>query len=144
MTKSQLSYYSGFVRGITEAISDAAFRNPSSMTARVFKREGLEKELAKDLHCKEEDIILIQSALSLSDYLKLEMGWDSENTWNLGRRLGFVIGKPEALYTIADDGEIRDNFSGFSRGGGPFYFIEDLFIAMYGELAVLFIVGNDE
>ncbi|MBR5731417.1 MAG: hypothetical protein IKX89_05680 [Firmicutes bacterium] len=144
MTKQQLAYYSGFARGITEAISDNAFTNPSSMTARVYKRDGLEKELAKDLHCKEEDLILQPSALSLSDYLKLELGWDSENAWNLGRRLGFVMGKPDALFTLRDDGEIKDRYSGFSRGGGPFYFVEDLFIAFYGELAVLYIVGNDE
>ena len=144
MTRTQLAYYSGFVRGITEAISDNAFRSPSSMSTRVFKKDCLEKDLAKELKCSEEDIVLEKSALSLSDYLKLELGWDTENAWNLGRRLGFVIGKPEALYTIKDDGELRDNYSGFSRGGGPFYFVEDLFIAVYKELAVLFIVGNDE
>ena len=144
MTKQQLAYYSGFVRGITEAISDNAFRNPSSMSARVFKKDGLEKELSKELGCREEDIVLQPSALSLSDYLKLELGWDSESAWNIGRRLGFVIGKPDDLYTLKDDGEIKDGFSGFSRGGGPFYFIEDLFVVTYGDLAVLYIVGNDE
>ena len=43
MTRTQLAYYSGFVRGITEAISDNAFRSPSSMSTRVFKKDSLEK-----------------------------------------------------------------------------------------------------
>lgn len=144
MTKAELNYYAGYVRGVTVAISDNAFKGPSSLSSRVFKRDELVKELSKEFKCSEEDIVLEKSALTLSDYLKLELGWDAENAWNIGRRLGFVIGKPESLYTIKDDEDFRERYSGYSRGGGPFYFIEELFVVYYKQIAVLFIVGNDE
>ena len=144
MTKSQLSYYSGFVRGITEAISDAAFKGPSSMTARVLKGGYMNDVLAKELGVKDSQIELVPIRKSFIEYLTESFGWDRETAWNLERRLGFVVGKPTELFAIKDDREIREYYSGYGGGNGPFYFTEDLFVASFPELTVLFIVGNDE
>ena len=143
MTKTQSAYISGFARGITEAISDSAFHSPSSMTARAIRKNALTEDLSEEFGVPEDEIKLVKADITLSDHLA-RLGWDRENTWNLGRRLGFVIGKPQELWFLEDDAEILDAYSGCEDGGGPFYFIEEVFVAVYEEVALLFIIGNDE
>ena len=143
MTKTQSAYISGFARGITEAVSDSAFSGPSSMTAKLLRKNALKEDLAKELGAQEDEIKLVRADKSLSDHLAM-LGWSRNHAWNLNRRLGFVIGKPKELWLPEVSGEILDDYSGYGKGNGPFYFTEELFIAVYDEVALLFIVGNDE
>jgi len=143
MKRTYSAYISGFARGITEAISDNAFHGPSSMTARLLNKKDLAEDLAKELGTTEDKIKLIRSDETLSDQLA-KMGWSREHAWNLDRRLGFVIGKPLELLLVDVDEEVLDDYSGFGGGDGPFYFTEDLFVVVYKEVALLFVVGNDE
>ena len=143
MTKTYRAYISGFARGITEAISDQAFHGPSSMTARLLSKDALKEDLAQELGTAEENIEIGPSEDTLSDHLA-KYGWSREHTWNLNRRLGFVIGKPSQLLLVEAGEDVLDGYSGFGKGNGPFYFTEDLFIAVYKDVALLFIVGNDE
>ena len=143
MTKTYRAYISGFARGITEAISDQAFHGPSSMTARLLSKDALKEDLAQELGTAEENIEIVPSEDTLSDHLA-KFGWSREHTWNLNRRLGFVIGKPSQLFLVEADEDVLDGYSGFGKGNCPFFFTEDLFIAVYKDVALLFIVGNDE
>ena len=143
MTKTRSAYISGFARGITEAISDSAFHGPSSMTARLLNKDALKEDLARELGTAEENIELVRPEETLEDHLAM-IGWSREQAWNLSRRLGFVIGKPTQLLLVEADGDVLDDYSGFGGGKGPFYFTEELFIAIYKDVALLFIVGNDE
>jgi hypothetical protein len=143
MTKTRSAYISGFARGITEAISDNAFHGPSSMTARLLNKDALKEDLADELGTAEDNFEIIPSEDTLSDHLA-KFGWSREHTWNLNRRLGFVIGKPSQLLLVEASEDVLDGYSGFGKGNGPFYFTEDLFIAVYKDVALLFIVGNDE
>ena len=143
MKRTYSAYISGFARGITEAISDNAFHGPSSMTARLLNKKDLAEDLAKELGTTEDKIKLIRSDETLADQLA-KMGWSREHAWNLDRRLGFVIGKPLELLLVDADEEVLDDYSGFGGGNGPFYFTEDLFVVVYKEVALLFVVGNDE
>ncbi len=143
MTKTHSAYISGFARGITEAISDQAFHGPSSMTARALRKNAIAADLAEEFGVPEEEIKLVPADITLSEHLS-RLGWDGESAWNLNRRLGFVIGKPKELWFLEDDEEILDKYSGCEQGGGPFYFIEEVFVAVYKEVALLFVIGNDE
>ena len=143
MTKTAFSYISGFARGITEAISDQAFHNPSSMTARALRKDHLTEDLAEELGVREEEIKMVRAEEDLSEYLG-RLGWSREHAWNLDRRLGFVIGKPRELWLLEDDGDILDRYSGYNKGGAPFYFAEEVFVVVYKDVALMYIIGNDE
>ena len=143
MTKTARSYISGFARGITEAISDSAFHCPSSMTARLIRKDHILEDLAEEFAVPEEEIKLVRAEDGLEDHLA-RIGWSREHAWNLNRRLGFVIGKPQELWFLEDDADILDEYSGYGKGNGPFYITEELFVAVYKEVALLFVIGNDE
>ena len=53
-----------------------------------------------------------------------------------------LFGKPSALYQIHDDSRLREWLGG-TRGGSGFYFVFDLFFAVYDTCTVCWINGTN-
>ncbi len=61
---------------------------------------------------------------------------ESELAWELGR--GCTIWEP------VNKQEVCEALSGFKGGPAPFYIVEDMFLAAFDEVTIMFCIGSDE
>lgn len=141
-----LVYTDGFINGIVRLASAVSTdMGPSGMaavvarsaTAAACELSGVDAESIKT-HEANQSLKELMSEL-LDGFSKADGLTDS-----LMHLIECEIGEASAVLRFDNDWVLRKAMSGYSGGEGPFYFTEDLFVGVFPEVEVLFIVGNDE
>ncbi len=148
MDRKQFEGMNETLKGIVER---GAFCAPNmkkrSMTADFVLHKEAPEVLSELLGVPEAELKLIEGRLNFRKKLFETLGnnytgrkiarlLEDEIRWELGRRC--VVYEPENAQ------EVCEALSGFSGGKGPFYIVEEVFLAQFDEVTAVFYVGNDE
>ena len=148
MDRKQFEGLGATLKGIVEKASFCAPKmKQRSMTASFVLHREAPEVLAELIGVPETELKLIEGRISLRKKLFATLGdnysgrkvsriLEDEIKWELGR--GCTIFEPENAK------EVCEALSGYSGGKGPFYIVEEVFLAQFDEVTAVFYVGNDE
>ena len=148
MDMKQFDEMAGTLKGCVEKASLGAPKmKQRSMTASFVPSIEPPEVLSELLGVPKEDVKLSQSRLSFRRKLYETLG----NNYTgrkisrlLENELGQELGSGCVLYEPENAQEVCEALSGYSGGKGPFYIVEDVFLARFEEITAVFYVGNDE
>ena len=132
-------------------VEKASFCAPNmkqrSMTASfVFHREAPEV-LSELIDVPETELKLIEGRVSFRKKLFTTLG-DNYTGRKVSRLLEdeirWELGKDCTVFEPENAKEVCEALSGYSGGKGPFYIVEEVFLAQFDEVTAVFYVGNDE
>mgnify|MGYP006988880900 CR=1 FL=1 len=137
----------GFMNGVIstgQAMSDNM--GPSSLAISVSLSDRYLQDFARDTEAKEIPAVVETEATLAQELGAIFDGYDTEPV--IGARvadlLERVAGENPKIVRFADEAQIKEAASGYSKGWGPFYFMEDMFFVVFEDLTILIMLGNDE
>ena len=148
MDRKQFEGLGDTLRGIVEKASFCAPNmKQRSMTASFVLHKEASEVLSELLDVPEDELKLIEGRTSFRKKLFETLGdtytgrkvsklLEEEIKWELGRKC--------EIYEPENAQEVCEALSGFSGGKGPFYIVEEVFLAQFDEVTAVFYVGNDE
>lgn len=118
-----------------------------SMTASFVLHKDADELLAELLGVPEAEVRLEEGRISFRRKLYEVIG-NSYTGRKVARQLDSeltsALGKGRVLYEPEDPSKVCEALSGYSGGRGPFYIVEEVFLAQFDTVAAVFYVGNDE
>ena len=137
--------YHEYINGLTQMASAASvYCGPSEIRAACFSTKSFAPLFCKAYHIKPSLLTLKESDSSLYDLLAAWLGDEPRGgTDGLCHLLHFRLGDAIQCYEVENIGPLRDAISSPHKYA-PFYTTEDLFFAVFRDVAVCFIMGNFE
>ncbi len=148
MNKKQ---FEGIENNLKTYIERAAFCAPNmkqrSLTVSFALHQEAPEVLSELLGVPQEELKLAEGRLSFRKKLFCTLG-DTYTGRKIGRLLEdeirWELGKNCTVFEPENAKEVCEALSGYSGGKGPFHIIEEVFLAQFDEVTVVFYVGNDE
>ncbi|MBR6407654.1 MAG: DUF4085 family protein [Clostridia bacterium] len=129
---------------IENACETCSHKSPSFAEAFCFATENLKGAFAGFFEISPELVSLEPTNETLEEIFS---GWFWEpqprTAKSLIASLESRLGKPLGIFRPTYEEKLRDALGG-SNGLSPFYFVEDIFFARYGEMTACFMMGNCE
>ena len=148
MNKEEFSVLNSTVKSyVHSAAKCSPLMKQRSMDADCFFHKDPSEVLSSMEALAETDITLEEEGSVLRRRLYATLG----NTYT-GRRISRLLqselewefGKGCLVYEPVNRKEVCEALSGFRGGPGPFYIVEDIFLAEFTDVTVLFYIGSDE
>lgn len=138
------SYYA-YLNGLTQMASAVSVNcGPSEIRVSVFSPKSFAALFCKQYRLPQKLLQLRESDLSLFQLLENWLGSEPKDVTDaLYHYLHMALGDPIQCYEAAEIGKLRDALSA-PGGRGPFYTMDDLFFAVFSDVAVCFMLGNYE
>ena len=150
MKRDRLHFVDGYFAGAAEMAS-ASCQNmkASNMTAFCFNPEPefYIHSMAKAFGCEDADIELVETDRTIDAFLEDQFGEDKYAlacAKRLKEMIYYHVGREKQALVFKEDRKFRELYSGYNDGNAPYYYVEELFVQVYDEGVVMFIVGNDE
>lgn len=115
----------------------------SFMKADCYKLDNYIDAFSKDYRISKDIIILKEEKDDIDNFFKEVLNLDKKQTETLTYWLQREAGICNKIY-IADNNELYDKLSGYNKGISGFYFVEDVYFIEFENMAVVFIIGNNE
>ena len=109
-------------------------REPEEVLSEMKELEGLDVSMTSGrLNLRRKLFEVLGNSYTGRKVSKL---LESELSWELGR--------PRGIYELTDKQPVCEALSGYKGGPAPYYIVEDIFLAAFSEVTVLFYIGSDE
>jgi len=140
----------GYVAGLADMMSDCSgISGPTSITAQCYSLDTFEAELTLELGiegyeglmaCEPSEILLMElfSEAIGETYDALKAASSMLN------RLRFDFGHEQSIMVPENPRLFCEAYSNYSGGRGPFYIVEQVFVIVFEDAAVMFVTGSDE
>ncbi len=134
----------GYLNGLTQMASAVSVRcGPSEIRVDCFSPKSYAPLFCKDYHLR-GSMLLHDSGKTLFERLRDWLGDEPKNvTDSLCHYLHIRLGDELQVLDPENIGALQDALS-MPGGRGPFYTTEDLFFAVFRDVAVCFMLGNYE
>lgn len=117
----------------------------SEISAACFPTESYLDRFCESFGVPHAQVQLIPAERTLPQILATWLGGDQAKyiddlLWLLNGKLGNV----KTVSRVKESAALLDTLSRGNGGAGPYYFMEDLFFAVFEQAAVCFFLGNNE
>ena len=140
-----LEGYSSYIDGLVNMASSCSeYMMPSYMRAICFKKKNYKKAFCNFYKIPEKELEIIETSLTLKDFINQSFGNIKEITEGLTQWLHMEVGDYKKVLTVSENSKVLDLLSGSDGGIGGFYTVEDIYFIEFDKMIVCFIIGNDE
>ena len=140
-----LEGYSSYIDGLVNMASSCSeYMMPSYMRAICFKKKNYKKAFCNFYKIPEKELEIIETSLTLKDFINQSFGNIKEITEGLTQWLHMEVGDYKKVLTVSENSKVLDLLSGSDGGIGGFYIVEDIYFIEFDKMIVCFIIGNDE
>ena len=140
-----LEGYSSYIDGLVNMASSCSeYMMPSYMRAICFKKKNYKKAFCNFYKIPEKELEIIETSLTLKDFINQSFGNIKEITEGLTHWLHMEVGDYKKVLTVSENSKVLDLLSGSDGGIGGFYIVEDVYFIEFDKMIVCFIIGNDE
>lgn len=140
-----LEGFSSYVDGLVNMASSCSeYMMPSYMRAICFKKKNYKKAFCNFYKIPEKELEIIETSLTLKDFIIQSFGNIKEITEGLTHWLHIEVGDSKKILTVPDSSKVLNLLSGSDGGISGFYFVEDIYFIEFDKMIVCFIIGNDE
>ena len=143
---NELALLEEYINGLTQmASSCSVWIGRSEISAACLPKEGTETALAEEFGISPEKAALTPVPQTLPQVFAQWLGGKEEKLrdgllWLLHGRLG----DPGQVYRLKDEEKLLGCLGWGEGGEGRYYFMEDVIVVAYTDVAVCFYMGNNE
>ena len=131
---------SNYLTGLTNMASEwSSNMGPSYVDAICFKEKDYKKEISKYYNVSIESIDFKETSFTFKDFLANWFGNNDKLIDSLIYYIAQALGDAIFVYELSNNSNLTNELTDTG-----FYFIEDLYLIMFKEYVVLFILGNNE